>query len=569
MATVDNSYKPGKKFESPSGAISRGLSLRPRFGDSQMPKAWVKNVGSRASSFPLLFIAVFSGIGFGLTTYLAWIGMTSSKIPGCEGGLLFDCSHVLQSKWSSFAGIPVGILASGLYFLVLASILVNLVSSKEFVRRIALGIVSAGAVSAGLAAIWFVFLQLFVVEHLCAYCLAAHACGLVLALIALRYMPLGWKLKLQLAAVSLFGVSILATGQLLDKPPASFQIEYHRSESTTSNDDAGIDNSNDESIFGAPGTGSSGSSNESGEQNLFEAPGRKQSSDQRNTNTNSWGKRMQDMLLLSAVQLNGSASTMILLPADYRERGQRERGQTVQEQDKNSDQAKVQETKQSASGQEADEIRERRIVEVHGGKIRLDVDQWPLLGNREAKCVFVEMFDYTCPHCRANHQFIRQAQEQLGDEMAVLAFSVPMNRNCNDTVQNSDPAHANACELSRLAVAVWRVSPEKFPEFHEWLFAGEIAPSAQAAKTQAEALVGKDELAIELNEEVATQYVGKQVELYKMVGAGIVPKLLFSGSTVTGNVGSAESLIQIIQQQPDTRNNKSKESGDSESAKDK
>lgn len=52
--------------------------------------------------------------GAGLSSYLAWTAITTTKVFGC-GGSVFDCSHALNSRWSTWFGIPVGVPAIGLY----------------------------------------------------------------------------------------------------------------------------------------------------------------------------------------------------------------------------------------------------------------------------------------------------------------------------------------------------------------------------------------------------------------------------------------------------------------------
>ena len=63
-------------------------------------------------------------IGLALSSYLGWASFTSSKIVGCGSGQIFDCGHVMQTKWSSAFGIPVGIPAAGLYLTLLGSLAV-------------------------------------------------------------------------------------------------------------------------------------------------------------------------------------------------------------------------------------------------------------------------------------------------------------------------------------------------------------------------------------------------------------------------------------------------------------
>jgi len=56
---------------------------------------------------------------------------------------------------------------------------------------------------------------------------------------------------------------------------------------------------------------------------------------------------------------------------------------------------------------------ERRLVTVGDGQVVLDVRQWPLIGKPDAKYVFVEMFDYTCPYCRARSHSEKKSKKEV------------------------------------------------------------------------------------------------------------------------------------------------------------
>ena len=132
---------------------------------------------------------------------------------------------------------------------------------------------------------------------------------------------------------------------------------------------------------------------------------------------------------------------------------------------------------------------------VAGKKFSLNTRHWPLLGDPDAKYVFVEMFDYTCSHCRRTHKAIDGAFKEYGEDLAIIALPVPIDRACNDAIRSN--GHPGACELAKLSVAVWRVSPAKFHEYHDWMF--QSTRSYSSAKTKAEQLVGKDQLDAELS----------------------------------------------------------------------
>jgi protein-disulfide isomerase len=190
-----------------------------------------------------------------------------------------------------------------------------------------------------------------------------------------------------------------------------------------------------------------------------------------------------------------------------------------------------------------------RIITVAGGQIALDIKHWPLLGKPDAKYVFVEMFDYTCPYCRATHQAVRGAMEQFGDDLAILALPVPLDAACNRTVQYTAAEHAEACEIAKLAVAVWRVSRKQFAPFHSWLFESAYRRSAAEARQHAAELVGDAALQKELSLPHAANYIARHVELYERVGSGSLPKILLSTSAVSGSVESANTLIDMIRRE--------------------
>jgi protein-disulfide isomerase len=205
---------------------------------------------------------------------------------------------------------------------------------------------------------------------------------------------------------------------------------------------------------------------------------------------------------------------------------------------------KKEEKAEPAKADAAPAVPERKLITVAGNRVTLDVKQWPLLGQADAQYVFVEMFDYTCPHCRNTHHAIKGAFENYGDKLAILALPVPLERACNDAASGG---HPGACELAKISIAVWRVSPEKFHEFHDWMF--ETTRSAASARAQAEKLVGAEKFKKEYGSKIPSEYVKRHVDLYKKVGQGSVPKLLFPKSTINGEINSKTTMVSTIERE--------------------
>lgn len=153
--------------------------------------------------------------------YLAYVGLTGSKIAGCGGGV-WNCDHVTSTRWSKWFGLPVGLGACGLYVVCLGSLgFAN--SRNDTMRNTVWSFLTVGGISAGLAAVWFISLQVLVIGHLCKWCLVAHGCGLAVAGLILWHRPAG-RVTTRLALVSVVGISVLVGGQLIYKPQ-TFEVQ--------------------------------------------------------------------------------------------------------------------------------------------------------------------------------------------------------------------------------------------------------------------------------------------------------------------------------------------------------
>ena len=447
-------------------------------------------------------------IALAISCYLGWAAFTSSKVAGCGGGAVFDCGHVLSSRWSTWFGIPVGAAAASLYGSLLAALYFCGAATPESLRRLGWNVVAILATSAGMAALWFIGLQVFVLQHLCTYCLGAHFCGLAICAILLWQQPIPRLQISKLSLVGMGGVAVLIGGQLAYAPP-TFVVEVHEPVQAPNSDDSLFAAPSDDGIFDFNLDAAAPAEND-----LFMAPGFEEEEV-----TTELPPASEEFVPVAAVDKSGLPFIWLLVlltlvvPADS---------------------AKAQGTA------------ERRVVAL-GTTAKLDVRQWPLIGDPNAEYIFVEMFDYTCPHCRATNESIKSVCSRFGSRLAIVALPVPLEASCNPHASGS--GHTGSCEIARLAVAVWRIAPDKYHEFHNWLFESPAARSTFEARSKAGQLVGVAALNREIGTGIPGQYVEKHVELYKRMGAGSVPKLVFPTVTLVGEVGSATYLGETIQKQ--------------------
>jgi uncharacterized membrane protein len=185
-------------------------------------------VGARGLSLAALVIS----------TYLTWASLSGGGVAGC--GPESGCDRVLSSQWSKWLGLPVSVGALGVYTAVFAATF-RLGSKVPAVRqqRAWEALVFAAVLLLG-AALWFIGLQLIAIRALCPYCMAAHMCGLCLALLILfhapfRYTPskllqagkgvfVGRVVAARLTLVAVGGVLALIGGQVLH-PAKTFQVK--------------------------------------------------------------------------------------------------------------------------------------------------------------------------------------------------------------------------------------------------------------------------------------------------------------------------------------------------------
>lgn len=468
----------------------------------------------------ILLLVITCLVAMGVSGYLGWVSLTSSKVAGCGGGQVFNCGHVISSRWSLWMGVPVSLLAVGLYAGMGVALFVG--GSSQFgasIRYAGWITVTLFALAAGMAAIWFVLLQLFVIQHFCSYCLVAHGCGLIMASVVFWKQTVGARSMKLISSFSVVGIGFLICGQLIAKPPATYSIETFE-----------MPTAEPETFeFSAPAT----STGQETDAPLFEAP---ITNDQDHTGTTPIHRRPP---------IEPGMSFVAMLRPDLLFATQVAQGGSPQDDNSlKSDQQKNSESTSATAGTK--DKAKRRLVSMNGGSVRLDIAQWPLVGSLNAKYVFVEMFDYSCSHCRKTHWAIKGAAEKLGGDLAVVVLPVPLNASCNNSVKVTSSQSIESCEIAELAVSVWRIDATKFAAFHNWMFAGDKAPTFAKAKAHAETLINAEKLVAELSSKVPSQYIAKNVELYKRAGSGNVPKLIFPRTTIVGEFTSINALVDVI-----------------------
>jgi len=107
---------------------------------------------------------------------------------GCAGDS--PCEQVLSSRWSAVAGVlPVSGLAAGTYLAMLVASLFIGPSTPAPDRRLAWNAMLILVGAAVGSAVWFTYVQKWVIGAFCPYCMATHITGLLLAALVLWRTP--------------------------------------------------------------------------------------------------------------------------------------------------------------------------------------------------------------------------------------------------------------------------------------------------------------------------------------------------------------------------------------------
>lgn len=383
----------------------------------------------------LIGIRLLAALAAGIAAYLLSVSLSEAGLPaGCGAGS--GCAEVLTSRWASVFGVSVTIPALVTYLGLLASS-IPAGSSQASKRAVGWFVLALLAAIVGVAAVWFVALQAFVLKTWCPWCLAEHGVGLLLAILIFasfpRDVPLmpGVSRRLSLVAclmIGLFAVGLLAAGQARGPAPKS---------------------------------------------------------------------------------------TLIRLPSD-----------------RNAD-----------SGPGPD-----RQISVLNGSLPLIVADEPVIGDPQAKHLVVILFDYCCPHCRETHGHLLDGMTKYPNQYALVLLPMPLDKSCNPHVEETEPRFKEACELARLALAVWIADRTKFAEFDRWLFEPEQPRPLAEARAKAESLVGSEKLVPALRDPAIEKTLQRNIAAYERSTAGRIPVILSPEfATIVGRPSDAEELFGILE----------------------
>ena len=189
-----------------------------------------------------------------------------------------------------------------------------------------------------------------------------------------------------------------------------------------------------------------------------------------------------------------------------------------------------------------------RELAVLNGRLPVSVEEVPILGSADADVPIVLLYDYCCPHCRATHGFLIERMNSYSVSYCILLLPLPLDADCNDTVQETELRFEESCDLVRIALAVWRGDRSKFAEFDAWMYQPETPRGAEEAKQHAARLIGTKKLESALADPWIEERIAQDVRAYRDSGVEQIPIVLSPKmDAIVGRAETADDLFEILE----------------------
>jgi uncharacterized membrane protein len=526
---------------------------------------------------------------------------------GCGFSQTLDCQHVINSRWATWFGLPVSLGGVAVYGMILAaSLLVGRRVSDRWKRLGWAALLLLTTAAAG-SAVWFIYVQWFVMGSHCLWCMVVHTCGLLLVAGVIVFGPvrigraatddsialLRQSLASERDAIEpalgrralvttpttawLLAGGFLATIALIVGQQFTSQGMVVEMAETPGNDQPtvqlGKDNTAlDESSIARPAVstmdGAMDSQLPSGIENAADSPGAADldepniaqppasepvPADPSPVNpppiesppADASGEHSASPPAGAVEELLGDPIPPAIEPVD----ASIDEPAAASSDTSSGDEAPPPSESPGAvdvppAAAPLEPLRWDRKLAVYNGSDELDLDEHIVTGKIGAPFVIVTLFDYTCSHCRGMHSVMEMLRGRYGDQLAFVHIPAPLNTSCNPHITSTHKAHRDACYLARLALAVWRVKPSAFAAYHDWLF--EWPRTREQARAQAVQVIGGEAL----NDALVDIWVGRHlrrcVQLHHASGGTGLPVTLVGGRTAKGHESSPRATFETL-----------------------
>lgn len=185
----------------------------------------------------------------------------------------------------------------------------------------------------------------------------------------------------------------------------------------------------------------------------------------------------------------------------------------------------------------------------------IDYNSAPIIGSPNAPYVVKLLFDYQCPHCQKIHFMLSEAVRLYEGKLAFVLCPTPLNTQCNPYISRDMDAFKNSCELAKIGLKIWRVKPEVYTEFENWMFTFESGDkwkprSIEAVRAKAIELIGEKKFNDVVDNDWIEKYMQSCVQIFGQTmrdGKGGIPKLVYGSQWVIPEPNNEDDFIEILQ----------------------
>lgn len=146
-----------------------------------------KRITLRGLQFLLVFLGLF------IAGYLSYLKLAAAPAVCVESGP-FNCNVVLNSQYSELSGVPIAYLGFGVYALI--GLIMLLEGKLAFLKQYGSLLIFGIGLFAWLFSMWLVYVQFFLLEALCPWCLSHEAN------FTLLFITIAWRVYRELFAAA-------------------------------------------------------------------------------------------------------------------------------------------------------------------------------------------------------------------------------------------------------------------------------------------------------------------------------------------------------------------------------
>lgn len=148
--------------------------------------------------------AALGAAGLGASLLFVRETQRGGTLPGC--GPRSNCQAVSASRWAKVGTMPISALGLGLYGLLLVGVLAALSRALAPVTSLLVGVTAAALLG---GALWFTFLQVFVLRRICRFCMIYHGIGLTVGLLILQAQGNSAWISLSIGGAAVVALALL------------------------------------------------------------------------------------------------------------------------------------------------------------------------------------------------------------------------------------------------------------------------------------------------------------------------------------------------------------------------